>query len=251
MWEAFQAETVPTVDTGPHCTSPYRGLFYSHCHQQVTDHPISDLPRGSRDFLDGLKESGIEARRLIPADYPGLNTLQKQVRECIVNDSAFVGPKLLTKLREINFPVSFLDFETFNPALPVYVGTSPYQAVPFQWSLHIKPMSGHLSHMSFLGSDQDDPRHALVESLLKAIPPEGKIVAYSNYEQRIMKDLAAEIPAFEDAILDLCDRTFDFLKLVREQYYRPQFHGSFSIKSVFQPLSRRWVMETSRYNTDL
>ena len=150
MWKALQAETVPTVDTGPHCTSPYRCPFYSHCHQQVTDHPISDLPRGSRDFLDGLKESGIEDIRLIPADYPGLNTLQKQVRECVVNDSAFVGPELLTKLQEINFPVSFLDFETFDPVLPVYVCTSPYQAEPFQWSLHNKPMSGHLSHMSFL-----------------------------------------------------------------------------------------------------
>ena len=236
MWDALQAEAVPTVDTGPHCTRPYRCPFYSHCHQQVTDHPISDLPRASREFLNGLKESGIEDIRLIPTGYPGLNTLQQQVRECVVNDRAFVGPELQAKLREINFPVSFLDFETFNPALPAYVGTRPYQAVPFQWSLHIKPLFGDVSHRSFLWSDQDDPRPALVESLINAIPPEGTIIAYSNYEQRIMKDLATEFPAFEDALLDLCDRTFDLLKLVREEYYHPQFHGNFSIKSVLPVL---------------
>jgi hypothetical protein len=236
MWDTLQAESPPTVDTGPHCTRPYRCPFYSHCHQQVTDHPISDLPRASREFLNGLKESGIEDIRLIPADYPGLNALQQQVRECVVNDCAFVGPELLSKLSKIDFPVSFLDFETFSPALPAYVGTSPYQAVPFQWSLHIKDLSGHLSHRSFLWSDQDDPRTAFVESLINAIPTEGTIVAYSSYEQRIMKDLATEFPAFENALFDLCERTFDLLKLVREEYYHPQFHGSFSIKSVLPAL---------------
>ena len=51
-----------------------------------------------------------------------------------------------------------------------------------------------------------------------------------------MKDLPTEFPAFADALLDLCDRTFDLLKLVREQYYHPQFHGGFSIKSVLPAL---------------
>ena len=115
MWEALQADTTPDVDTGSHCTSPYRCPFYSHCHQQVTDHPISDLPRASREFLDGLKKSGIDDIRSIPNDYPGLNALQQQVRECVVNDRAFVGADLQSKLQEINFPVSFLDFETYNP----------------------------------------------------------------------------------------------------------------------------------------
>jgi hypothetical protein len=158
------------------------------------------------------------------------------VRECVVNDRAFVGSDLQSKLQEINFPVSFLDFETYNPALPVYVGTSPYQQVPFQWSLHIKTSSGDLLHKSFLWSEQDDPREALLESLIDAIPREGTIVAYSNYEQRVRRDLAAEFPDFADALLGLCDRTFDLLKLIREEYYHPQFHGSFSIKSVLPVL---------------
>ena len=75
-----------------------------------------------------------------------------------------------------------------------------------------------------------------MESLINAIPPEGTIVAYSNYEQRGMKDLAKEFPDFKDVLLDLCDRTFDLLKLVREEYYHPQFHGNFSIKSVLPVL---------------
>ena len=51
-----------------------------------------------------------------------------------------------------------------------------------------------------------------------------------------MKHLATEFPEFEDGLLALCERTFDLLKLVREEYYHPQFHGSFSIKSVLPAL---------------
>ena len=236
MWETLQSDTVPNVDTGSHCTRPYRCPFYSHCHQQVTDRPVAELPGARREFLDELKQSGIDDIRLIPSDHPKLNVLQQRVRDCVVNDRVFVGPGLLTKLGEVNFPVSFLDFETFNPALPTYVGTRPYQAIPFQWSLHIKHRSGYLRHESFLWTKNNDPRSTLVERLLDAIPSEGTIVAYSNYEQTVMKQLATEFPAFEDALLGLCDRTFDLLKLVREEYYHPQFHGSFSIKSVLPVL---------------
>ena len=114
MWKALESETLPVIDTGSHCTRPYRCPFYGHCHQQVTDHPVSDLPGASRKFLDELTKSGIEDIRSIPADYPGLNDLQKQVRECVVNDRAFVGQDLKSKLQEINFPVSFLDLSLIH-----------------------------------------------------------------------------------------------------------------------------------------
>lgn len=148
----------------------------------------------------------------------------------------FVGSGLQSKLSDIDYPVSFLDFETFNPALPVYIGTKPYQSVPFQWSLHVMSSSGHLCHKSFLWSDSGDPRAAFAESLVGSIPVEGTIVAYSNYEQSIMKQLGEQFPDTERALSGLCDRTFDLLKLVREEYYHPQFHGSFSIKSVLPVL---------------
>ena len=236
MWEALDEDTVPAVETGPHCTKPYRCPFYGHCHQQVTEHPVSDLPRASRKFIEELKGSGIEDIREIPADHAGLNAIQQRVRDCVVADSTFVSQELPSRLREITFPISFLDFETFNPALPVYVGTRPYQAVPFQWSLHIKSSSGHMTHEEFLCEDDKDPRLALVVSLLDAIPTEGTIVAYSNYEQTVMKRLATELPVFEGPLLALCERTFDLLKLIRDEYYHPRFHGSFSIKSVLPAL---------------
>ncbi|MET0167497.1 MAG: DUF2779 domain-containing protein [Vicinamibacterales bacterium] len=40
-------------------------------------------------------------------------------------------------LSSVRFPVHFLDFETFSPAIPIYVGTHPYDPIPFQWSDHV------------------------------------------------------------------------------------------------------------------
>ena len=61
-------------------------------------------------------------------------------------------------------------------------------------------------------------------------------MAYSGYEQATLRRLAMVFPEFEAALSALRDRTFDLLKLMRENYYHPRFHGSFSIKSVLPAL---------------
>ena len=33
MWEALQQAEPPDIETGRHCTNPYRCPFYGHCHQ--------------------------------------------------------------------------------------------------------------------------------------------------------------------------------------------------------------------------
>ena len=33
MWSTLELETPPPIETGPHCTRPYRCSFYGHCHQ--------------------------------------------------------------------------------------------------------------------------------------------------------------------------------------------------------------------------
>ncbi len=44
---------------------------------------------------------------------------------------AYVSDGLASALAGINFPAAYLDFEAINPAIPVYAGTRPYQAIPF------------------------------------------------------------------------------------------------------------------------
>ena len=236
MWAALQLDNAPDIETGRHCEKPYRCSFFGHCHRNGPEHPVRELPGLRQKEWEQLKASGICDIGSIPSDFPGLASPQRRVRDSVVGGCSFISPELGPRLREVAFPASFLDFETAMPAIPVYVGTRPYQAIPFQWSLHVRDSSGQLRHDSFLNGDAEDPRERFAASLLEAVPSEGAIITYSSYEKTIMGQLAQAFPQYRDRLLALCDRVVDLLKLVRDNYYHPGFHGSYSLKSVLPVL---------------
>ena len=236
MWESLQLAETLDIDTGRHCTTPYRCPFFGHCHRDEPEHPVRDLPGLTQGGYERLEASGIRDIGGIPPDFTGLSLVQRRVRDSVVAGRPFVGPDLASRLGEIGFPAGFLDFEALNPAIPIYVGTRPYQTIPFQWSLHVRDSDGGLRHSAFLDDGPGDPRERLVAALLAAIPSEGAVVAYSGYEETVMKGLAQAFPQYGSRLLAVCERVVDLLQLVRGSYYHPGFHGSFSIKSVLPAL---------------
>ena len=242
MWAALQQDAPPDIAIGAHCKKPYQCSFYGHCHQDAPENslenPIIELygvSENSRVFKE-LTAAGIQEIGRIPPGFPGISSMNKRIRESVVTGQTFVGPQLAADLSALDFPVSFLDFETFMPALPLYVGTRPYQTITFQWSLHIQEADGRLSHREFLNDDAAEPRERAITSLLEAVPPAGSIVVYSGYEERMLKELAAAFPRYAQPLAALSDRLYDLCQLVRDNYYHPDFHGSFSLKSVFPAL---------------
>ncbi len=236
MRQALGRDTVPAIEIGRHCTRPYKCEFYEHCREGVPDHHVEQLPRASAGLLDELTGAGVYSIDDIPAGYSGLSALQQRVRDCVATGQPYADPGLRAALQEVTYPVYFLDFETFNPALPVYPGTRPYQVTPFQWSLHVRDGAGDLSHRSFLADGDGDPREAFAASLLDAVGSEGTIVSYSGYEQTIIRQLADDHPAFAERLTGLDDRFLDLLAVIREFYYHPDFHGSYSLKAVLPVL---------------
>ena len=236
MWEAMRQDSEPDVETGGHCNKPYKCSFFRHCHQNEPEHPIRQLPRLGEKLWVRLRGCGIQEIGSIPADFPGLNKEQSRVRDSVVTGQPFVGPDLAGVLDEISYPVSFMDFETVGPALPLYVGTRPYETIPFQWSLHIRDADGGLTHLEFLNDDPNDPRERFVVSLLDAVPPQGSVVVYSSYEKTILTDMARLFPQHKSRLEALCARLFDLLDVVRGHYYHPGFHGSYSLKSTLPAL---------------
>ncbi len=223
----------PDIKARKQCSRPYTCPFHSHCHADEPEHSITQLPRASQKLLDLLEEEGIEDIRDIPADFPGLNATQQRVRDCVVNSRVHMNPELARALAQLEYPIHFLDFETFNPALPVYVGTRPYQVIPFQWSNHILDRDGQLTHQEFLNEGFGDPREPFAKSLLEALGITGTIITYSNFEATRIRELAQALPELSSDLLALLDgRIVDLLQLIRKYCYHPEFHGSFSLKSV-------------------
>jgi len=224
----------PDVAIGPQCETPYRCPFYPTCHTEPrSDHPIESLPRLTARLRRAFEEAGIDDIREIPEDFDGLSELQRRVRACVLAQAHYVSPELREKLATARFPIHFLDFETCNPALPLIPGTRPFQQTPFQWSDHVLEKDGTLRHREYLHVDRSDPRGALVTALLDSLGEEGTIIVYSDFEERMIRELADMIPAHSARLLGLLEsRILDLHKVIHTHYYHPGFQGSFSIKQV-------------------
>ena len=236
MWQSLETDETLAIETGPHCTVPYRCPFFGHCHRDEPEHPVRELPGERQELRERLRVAGIDDIVDIPANLTGLSGMQRRVLNSVASGHPYVGPDLAARLREITFSANFLDFETLSPAVPLYTGTRPYQPIPFQWSLHVLESDGGLTHSSFLDDGPGDPRERFILSLLDAVPSNGSVVAYSSYEVGVMRRLAQSFPQYEERLLELCDRVIDLLQLIRGNYYHPGFHGSFSLKSVVPAL---------------
>ena len=236
MWEVLAQEEAPPIGIGAHCTKPYRCSFYGLCHAALPDHYVGQLPRVKADLVQRLRGLGILDIRDIPEHLPGLSQPQRRVREAVVEGRPYVGTGLARAIDAMAYPLQFLDFETFNPGLPAYPMTRPYQTIPFQWSLHVQDADGVLDHRAFLHDDLDDPREAFASSLLEAVEPEGDILVYSSYEKTITRGLAELLPHLREKLTALSERYVDLYRLVVANYYHPDFHGSYSLKAVLPAL---------------
>ena len=237
MRHPLQSSEPPDIKIGRHCSKPYDCPFYGHCHTDLPEHHVFQLPLAREKLYRSLDKAGIDDIKSIPADFPGLNTIQKRVRHCVVNDCIYLDRELTNQLEHLEFPIHFLDFETFNPALPLYTVTRPYDIITFQWSDHILDENGRLRHEEFLHDGPDDPREAFTTSLLKTLGKQGSIVVYSSFEASRIKELAAAFSNLSYELLNLIDtRIVDLHKIIRRHCYHPLFHGSFSLKSVLPAL---------------
>jgi hypothetical protein len=141
-------------------------------------------------------------------------------------------------LSRLKYPLSFMDFETVNPAILRFPGMRPYDQLPFQWSVHVQRERGaEPEHYEFLAMDASDPRREFISSLCDALGKKGSIIVYNApFESQRLADLAAWLPEFAGRIKKIQARLWDLLPVVRNCVYHPAFAGSYSLKSVLPAL---------------
>ncbi len=223
---------VPAIDIGPYCLQPTPCPFVSHCWANIPEVSIFDLP-GMRERKWELYQAGIVA--LDDPRLTELTDLQQRIIHVFKSGERFVDTATIKAMTaEWQYPFVFLDFETIGPAIPRFVGTGPYQQVPFQFSVHeLSDPDAELVHREFLHTSADDPRPALIDALLAACGDRGSIIAYfGKFESSRIAELAEFSPEHRDALLALIDRIVDPLPVLREAVYDNAFAGSFSLKKV-------------------
>ncbi len=230
--EILQKNTEPDITIGPHCSGPYDCLLEDECWAHIPEISIFNIPRLRSTKKWKLFEGGTIELKDLPAGY-NLNPRQKKFIHSALNEMVLIDEKNIQReLASLSEPIYFLDFETMNWAIPRYPQSSPYNQIPFQWSLHILK-DGKLGYREYLADTSDDPRPGFAQGLVDNIGDTGPIVVYHrSFEGSILKSLASLFPDKEKKLRNFIDRLWDLEKIFLKHYMDYNFQGRTSIKNV-------------------
>jgi len=204
------------------------------CWGEVPLYSVFNVYRG-KEALEVAQETGSYDVADIPEDLKPDYAPKRAELDAHLSGQDHVDQQGLNEfLDEVEYPVYYLDYETVSSAIPLYEGTSPYQQVPFQFSLHVQEEpGGALTHVEYLHKSTDDPRRAFAVALVDACGDKGSVIVYyQDFEEGRNKELAAEFPDLADAINAISGRMVDILEPFKQRYlYSPSQNGSVSLKA--------------------
>ncbi len=210
---------------------------FKECLGKGIDNHIFDLPRLSQKKFCEL--IGLGALRIedVEDDFT-LTPNQIIVENAVKRGQVIINQdRLKDALYSVVFPAYYLDFETIRTAIPLYPNIAPYTQIPIQYSLHICTTPDDvLKHLQYLGDPMKDPRREFAERLISDCGTEGSIIVYTHFEKDRIKELLNVFPDLESHLTALVDRMIDINKIVSDNFYHPDFHGSYSIKNVLPVL---------------
>ena len=227
----------PKIGLSEDCKSPYACAYFGYCGRDLPTPSVFDLYRVPFKKKIELYQRGVVAYEdVLSGGHCGNEIRRRQVDFALHDRGTHIDRNGIREfLSTISYPLYFLDFETMQLVIPQYVGTKPYQQIPFQYSLHyIEEEGGELKHKEFLAESGPDPRRALAECLVADIPTDACVLAYNKaFECTRIKELAESFPDLADALLQIEKNIIDLLIPFQSGYYYNRDMGSsFSIKSV-------------------
>jgi len=232
--EIMDSKKMPDIPRGLQCGGGKACRIGAPCWEELPDNSVFNLYHMGPDKAFELYDSGVKSIDDIPHDYK-LNAKQDIQKECHRTGKPYVDKAGIRRFLEtLEYPLYYLDFETYGTPIPIHEGTRPFQNIPFQFSLHIQKSPGAKpEHHSYLAPGPEDPRKELLAKLKALIGPRGSIVVFNkSFEKRVLSELGAHFPK-EKWISSLEPRLVDLIVPFRSfHYYHPKQCGSCSLKAV-------------------
>lgn len=240
MRECVKNPVEPEKDIDLCCDKPYPCAYKKYCGKHIPEYSVFKLARMQAKKKYELYHDGIVSYQDILSSGAKINANQmRQVKSVVYDKPDEYDIDEIKKFLEIlSYPIYHLDFETFQQAVPEFIGCRPYEQIPFQYSLHVECEDGRLEHFEFLAKEGEDPRRALAEQLVRDIPMGVCSAAYNmSFEKTVLRHLAEEFPDLSDQLMDIHDNMHDLMIPFQKQYYYSKaMQGSYSIKYVLPAL---------------
>jgi hypothetical protein len=218
-----------------HCTT------FAYSHPEVPAYSVHDLARigSSKKTLRLLIDDGIYDLNDIPPDFHLTEIQSNQLAVYQTNQPIIDLGAIKKELKDLQYPLYFLDYETYASAIPLFKGFHPFQHIPFQFSLHvINGPSDETDNFEYLHQDNSDPSDMIIGELRSLIGPKGSIIVWNkSFEQSINAQLAERNPRHKEFLDDINGRIYDLMDIFKKQFYvHPDFHGKTSIKKILPVL---------------
>ena len=230
----------PPEEIGEHCFSPYACPCFAWCTRALPRPNIFDVGGiQTRTKLANYRKgivsfAQIEAAKALKPDR--MVEISQALHEL---PPVIDRPAIRAFLSGLRWPLYFLDFESFMPAVPLYDGCRPYEQIVFQYSLHfIEREGGELHHREHLARPGADPRRGVAEQLCRDIPPDACTLAYNmTFEKARIRGLAELYPDLRERLMNIHDHIVDLMvPFQKKHYYTRAMQGSYSIKYVLPAL---------------
>ena len=215
-------------------------VFWKHCSEHLSSPNVFEIAELNKQkkielynqgkvYFDSLRQES----KLNPKH-------EQQIRFELDNLPDYVDTEKIREfLNTLTYPLYFLDFESYQPAIPPYENSWPFEQIPTQYSLHyIERKGARVLHTDFLAEAGKDPRRELAERLCHDIPINVCTLAYNmTFERGRIKELAELYPDLANHLMNIHDNIKDLMIPFRQrQYYSKAMKGSYSIKYVLPAL---------------
>ena len=209
-----------------HCDS------FNYFNKKIPDYSIYEIGRISAKKVGLLVDNDQTSILDIPFDFV-LNTNQQTQVESVRQEQPIINyDNIIRHLDGLEFPLHFIDYETYASAIPKLDGMSPHKHLPFQVSIHTLAEDGTLTHFEFLLETMEMP-NAMLGAMQEFTGLDGTFISWhASFEIGRNNDLKEWLPEYNSYLNYVNEHMFDLETIFKKDYIDYRFHGSSSIKKV-------------------
>ena len=200
---------------------------------------IYNIPNIQTKKLQAFMDAGILDLQDVPPDFP-LSDKQRRAVDIAQQDTIVIrtGP-IKRALKKLEYPLYFIDYESFSYIIPAQDFYRPYQQMVFQYSLHTQSSpDAEIVHTEYLLKSKKESVTNLLAHMRAHIGDTGSVIVWNqSFEKARNSEMAAIYPAYRDFLLSINERLFDLMQIFKQGHYiHPGFKGRNSLKSVLPTL---------------
>ena len=159
-------------------------------------------------------------------------------------EKEYFSDEIKDEISEWQFPLHFIDFETYTGAIPHHKNMRPYELIAFQWSCHtITHLGAEPIHKEWINTEKSFPNFRFAESLMAHIGSSGTPLMWATHENTVLRKVLEQMEVFSHSNGKLKTwltgitkdkgregRLIDMNAFTLKNYFHPYMKGRTSIK---------------------